>query len=91
MISSESLAAYVKKTMPDASVTVIDRTGTMDHFIVRVVSAIFKEKSLLDRHRLVYGALSEPMNDGRIHALEIQAETPEEASGAGSTRLKVQN
>jgi stress-induced morphogen len=91
MISNESLVAYIKKTIPDASVSVIDRTGTMDHFIVRVISVAFKDKSLLDRHRLVYRALNEPMSDGRIHALEIQAQTNEEASEAASTGLKVQN
>jgi len=32
---------------------------------------------LLDRHRMVYQALDEPMKDGRIHALEIKAETTE--------------
>jgi stress-induced morphogen len=80
MITNESLVGYIKKTIPDASVVVVDRTGTMDHFIVRVVSTAFKGKSLLDRHRLVYGALNEPMSDGRIHALEIQAQTHEEAS-----------
>ena len=82
MISNETLAAYIKKTIPDASVSVTDRTGTMDHFIVRVVSAAFIGKSLLDRHRLVYQALNEPMSDGRIHALEIQAQTTDEASAA---------
>ncbi len=47
----------------------------MDHFNIRVVSDAFKGKNLLDRHRLVYSALAEPMKDGRIHALEIKAET----------------
>jgi stress-induced morphogen len=40
-----------------------------------VVSDHFKDKNLMDRHRMVYGALDEPMKDGRIHALEIKAET----------------
>jgi acid stress-induced BolA-like protein IbaG/YrbA len=31
---------------------------------------------LLDRNRLVYQALNEPMQDGRIHAVEIKAEAP---------------
>jgi stress-induced morphogen len=61
--------------MPDASVSVTDRTGTMDHFSIRVVSESFQGKNLLDRHRLVYDALAEPMKDGRIHALEIKTET----------------
>lgn len=79
MISTESLTKYVQQRMPDASVAVTDRTGTMDHFSIRVISDTFKGKNLLDRHRLVYEALAEPMKDGRIHALEIKAETTDGA------------
>ena len=75
MIKEDSLVAYIQKVIPDARITVVDRTGTMDHFIVQVVSDIFKNKNLLDRHRLVYQALSEPMDDGRIHAVEIKTQT----------------
>lgn len=65
--------------MPDAAVSVTDRTGTRDHFSITVVSDHFKGKNLLDRHRMVYQALDEPMKDGRIHALEIKAETTDGA------------
>ncbi|MER3423402.1 MAG: BolA family transcriptional regulator [Nitrospiraceae bacterium] len=75
MISREALTAYIRKAMPDAKVYVIDKTGTMDHLNVRVVSDLFKGKNLLDRHRMIYQALDEPMKDGRIHALELKAET----------------
>jgi stress-induced morphogen len=75
MIRAEALTAYIQKAMPDAKVTVTDRTGTMDHLMVRVVSELFRGKALLDRHRMIYQALDEPMKDGRIHALELQAET----------------
>jgi stress-induced morphogen len=75
MISTEALTAYVQKAMPDAKVSVTDLTGTMDHLKVRVVSELFRGKNLLDRHRMIYQALDEPMKDGRIHALELQAET----------------
>lgn len=75
MISSDALAAYIRRVLPDAQVFVTDRTGTMDHFNLRVVSDAFKGKNLLDRHRMIYQALDEPMKDGRIHALEIKAET----------------
>ena len=75
MISKEILTGYIQKAIPDAAVTVTDRTGTLDHFSIRVVSDGFKGKSLLDRHRMIYDAVKEPMQDGRIHALEIKAET----------------
>ena len=79
MITPDVLTEYVRNVMPDAAVTVLDRTGTMDHLKVVVVSAAFAGKNLLDRHRLVYQALDAPMKDGRIHALEITAQTTEEA------------
>ena len=75
MIKEDSLVTYIQKAIPDARVTVVDQTGTMDHFIVQVVSDVFKNQNLLDRHRLVYQALSEPMGDGRIHAVEIKTQT----------------
>jgi stress-induced morphogen len=65
--------------MPDAAVTVTDRTGTMDHLKVTVVSEAFQGKNLLDRHRLIYQSLDVPMKDGRIHALELTARTRDEA------------
>jgi stress-induced morphogen len=78
MISQDALIGYIKTVLPDSVVSVTDRTGTMDHFSIRVVSDGFQGKGLLDRHRLVYQALNEPMKDGRIHAVEIKALTQEE-------------
>ncbi|RMH33603.1 MAG: BolA family transcriptional regulator [Nitrospirae bacterium] len=78
MISPEDLTLYIQRALGDATVTITDRTGTSDHFSIRVVSNAFNGKNLLDRHRMIYQALDEPMKDGRIHALEIQAKTPDE-------------
>jgi stress-induced morphogen len=75
MITSDVLTAYIRRALPDAMVAMTDRTGTMDHLSVQVVSDLFKGKNLLDRHRMIYQALDEPMKDGRIHALELKAET----------------
>lgn len=78
MISNEAVTMYIQRAIPDAVVSVTDRTGTMDHLSVRVVSDAFTGKTLLDRHRLIYQALGEPMQDGRIHALEITAVASDE-------------
>ena len=78
MITPEVLTEYVRQAMPDATVTVTDRTGTMDHLKVVIVSEAFRGKSLLDRHRLIYHALDIPLKDGRIHALELTARTRDE-------------
>jgi len=78
VITPDVLTDYVRKSMPDAMVTVTDRTGTMDHLKVLVVSAAFQGKNLLDRHRMIYQALDIPLKDGRIHALELTAKTQDE-------------
>ncbi len=79
MITPEVLTDYIRKSLPDAVVTVTDRTGTMNHLKVVIVSEGFHGKNLLDRHRLIYQALDVPMKDGRIHALELTARTNDEA------------
>jgi len=79
VITAETLTDYIRSAMPDAAVTMTDRTGTMDHLKVVVVSEAFRGKNLLDRHRLIYQALDAPMKDGRIHALELTARTKDEA------------
>jgi stress-induced morphogen len=78
VITPDVLTDYVRKSMPDAVVTVTDRTGTMNHLKVSIVSAAFAGKNLLDRHRMIYQALDAPMKDGRIHALELTAKTHDE-------------
>lgn len=54
------------------------------HFSVRVVSARFAGLTRLSRHRLVYDSLSDLMR-GAIHALAIEALTPDEASTSEPT------
>ena len=47
------------------------------HFAVRIVSSRFTGLKPLQRHRLVYAAAA-PLLPARIHALQIDALTPEE-------------
>ncbi len=42
------------------------------HFSVSIVSKAFVGKALLERHRMIYAALEEPLKE-RVHALAIQA------------------
>jgi BolA protein len=48
------------------------------HFNVQIVSDAFAGKSLIQRHRLIYDALGDAMQN-EIHALSIKAVTPDEA------------
>ncbi|MDP2171762.1 MAG: BolA family protein [Rhodocyclaceae bacterium] len=47
------------------------------HYVVRIVSPRFAGLGVMQRHRLVYDAAGDLMQNG-IHALSITARTPEE-------------
>jgi BolA protein len=47
------------------------------HYNITLVAAIFEGKSLVQRHQLIYAALTDMMVD-QIHALGINALTPSE-------------
>lgn len=72
MIDNDSLLALIRAEIPDASVDIADRTGTRDHFNVTVRSQAFRGRTLIEQHRLVYGALTHALKDGRVHAVELK-------------------
>jgi stress-induced morphogen len=76
MIDPVQVEALLKTGIPDAEVKLVDLTGTRDHYEATVVSAAFEGKSLIEQHKLVYGALGEAMH-GPIHALALKTYTPE--------------
>ena len=72
-MSANRLTALLERAFPDATeLDVIDRTGGGDHFQVVVTSASLHGLSLVEQHRRVYEALSEPLADGTIHELRIK-------------------
>lgn len=60
------------------------RPGGQTHWRLRIVSPAFTGQSTLARHRMVYAALGELMQHP-IHALAIQAETPDQAHHSKGT------
>lgn len=54
-----------------------DPLSTGGHFAVTVVSPLFKDQTLMQRHRAIYSILSQDMGD-TIHALTIKAYSPEQ-------------
>ena len=52
-------------------------TGDGAHFEAVIVSALFREKSRVQRHQIVYKALGDRMRE-EIHALSMQTLTPED-------------
>jgi acid stress-induced BolA-like protein IbaG/YrbA len=75
-MNPEEVARLIRAGLPGAEVEVLSDDQT--HFAARVVAREFANLRSLARHQLVYRALGERV--GReIHALSIEALTPEES------------
>jgi len=75
-MNPEEVARLIRAGLPGAQVEV--RSDDQTHFAARVIAREFAGKRSIARHQLVYRALGERM--GReIHALSIEALTPDEA------------
>ena len=72
-MAADRLQSLLRAAFPEADeLSVEDRTGGGDHFQVIVTSKRFDGMPLLEQHRIVYDALSEPLRDGTIHELRIK-------------------
>ncbi len=76
-MSPDAIIEKIRVALPDAVVEMKDLTGTEDHWEAKIVSAGFTGKSLIQRHRIVMGALAEELK-GPIHALTLEVMTPDE-------------
>jgi BolA protein len=88
MSSSEQRIVMIRDRLEEAfaptSLEIIDEShkhaghasaGGAGHFIVKIVSKVFEGKNPVQRHRMVFEAMSDLMHT-EIHALSIQADTP---------------
>ena len=73
-MSKEEIIILIKKTLPDASVTIEDLKGDGDHYSATIISKSFIGKSKIEQHKMVYDSLKGKM--GReLHALMIKTKT----------------
>ncbi|MFW5983935.1 MAG: BolA family protein [Halobacteria archaeon] len=82
-MDAQEVENLIHDEISDAEVEVIeeehdDERSDGAHFGLVIVSDDFEGMSRVDRHRAVYDALGDAMG-GDIHAVEIRAQTPEEA------------
>ena len=75
-MNAEQVAQLIRAGLPGAEVRVESDDDT--HFAARIVAAEFAGKRSLARHQLISRALG-PRMGTEIHALSIEALTPDEA------------
>lgn len=83
-MDAQNVENLIHEEVPDAEIDVIrddheDERSDGAHFGLVVISDKFEGMSRVDRHRVVHDALGESLG-GDIHAVEIRAQTNEEAT-----------
>ncbi len=81
VMQPHEIAELIQAALPGARVQVESEDNV--HFATRVITAAFSGKRVLARHQLIYGALGARVGN-EIHALSIDALTPEEAAARGA-------
>ena len=74
---AESLRAAISSAISDAAVEVV--AGSPGHFQIRVASAVFKGKTMLQQQQLVYAAIAHLMagDAAPVHAIDrLQTAVP---------------
>lgn len=71
----DEIKALVAETVPDSEVQV---SLDGNHASLLVVSPAFAGMPTVKKQQLVYSALTEPLADGRIHAVHMKTLTPEQ-------------
>ena len=66
----EEIDSLIKKAIPDAEVTIKDLAGDENHYSATIKSKIFKGKSKIEQHKIVYKSLKGKMGN-ELHALSI--------------------
>jgi BolA protein len=88
MLVKDTIAEKLKAALAPQSLDVQDeshlheghaghRPGGQTHFRVTIVSAAFRGKSRIERHRMVNAAVAQELTSG-VHALAIHANAPDE-------------
>lgn len=93
MIVQQSIEAKLRDGLSPGHLDVLNEShmhsvpaNSETHFKVVVVSEFFADKSRVARHQAVNGLLADELA-GPVHALSIQAHTPEEWIARGGTVL----
>ena len=73
-MSPQQIEARLKSFFPEAEISVVDLTGTENHYEVFVRSKVFTGMSRIEQHQKVMSAFSAELKTGEVHALAIKTQ-----------------
>ncbi|MEE4244925.1 MAG: BolA family protein [Kangiellaceae bacterium] len=83
-MTPDEIKQLVEQAIPAAEVAA---DGDGSHFKVRVVSEQFEGLRSVKKQQMIYAILNDQIKSGAIHALSIEAFTPEEWAQASKLRF----
>jgi|TARA_B100001029_G_scaffold106796_1_gene88137 stress-induced morphogen len=72
-LSIKEIESLIKESIPDASIEIKDLMGDNNHYSAIIKSSIFKGKSKIEQHKMIYKSLKGKMGN-ELHALSITTE-----------------
>ena len=69
-MSINEIESLIKEAIPDAVVNIQDLAGDSNHYSATISSTVFKGKSKIEQHKIVYNSLKGKMGN-ELHALSI--------------------
>ena len=67
----KEIEKYIREAMPDAIIEIQDLAGDGNHYSATITSSLFRGKSKIEQHKMVYGSLKGKMGN-ELHALAIK-------------------
>ncbi len=74
-MTPEQMKQRLQTNYPDASIEVVDLTGTHDHYQVFVESTAFAGMTRIQQHKHVMNVFDPELKTGEVHALTIKTVT----------------
>jgi stress-induced morphogen len=72
-LSIKEIESLIKESIPDASIEIKDLMGDNNHYSAIIKSTVFKGKSKIEQHKMIYKSLKGKMGN-ELHALSITTE-----------------
>jgi stress-induced morphogen len=76
-MDARDIESLIREALPDARIEIKDLAGDGDHYAATVVSSVFKGKTRVQQHQMVYSALQGRMG-GVLHALALTTSAPQD-------------
>ena len=73
-MKKEEIETLIKESIPDAQINIEDIRGDENHYSATITSKLFKGKSKIDQHKMVYKSLKGKMGN-ELHALMLKTKS----------------